>query len=97
MPRAPARSAGIEAGPLAALIGRLCHPNPPLTFDRALPLGNHTVRSDRGHEWKALFYRYVEDKGIRHVYIKPTSLQLNGKVEILYLSHRDDKIAVLLF
>jgi len=32
----------------------------------------------------------VEDKGIRHVYIKPRSPQLNGKVE---RSHRSDQEA----
>lgn len=31
---------------------------------------------------------HVEDRGIRHVYIKPKSPQLNGKVE---RSHRTDR------
>jgi transposase InsO family protein len=31
---------------------------------------------------------HVEDKGVRHVYIKPRSPQLNGKVEG---SHRTDR------
>jgi transposase InsO family protein len=31
--------------------------------------------------------RHVEDKGIRHAYIKPSSPQLNGKVE---RTHRSD-------
>ena len=47
----------------------------------------HTVRTDRGHEFQALFHWHVEDKGMRHVYIKPRSPQLNGKVE---RSHRTD-------
>ena len=37
---------------------------------------------------KALFHWHVEDKGIRHCYIKPRSPQLNGKVE---RSHRSDQ------
>jgi transposase InsO family protein len=51
------------------------------------PFRIHTVRTDRGHEFQALFHWHVEDKGIRHVYIKPRSPQLNGKVE---RSHRTD-------
>jgi len=52
------------------------------------PFRFHTIRTDRGHEFQALFHWHVEDKGIRHVYIKPRSPQLNGKVE---RSHRSDK------
>ena len=52
------------------------------------PFRIHTVRSDRGHEWQAQFHWHVEDRGIRHVYIKPRSPQLNGKVE---RSHRTDQ------
>jgi len=52
------------------------------------PFRIHTVRTDRGHEFQAQFHWHVEDKGIRHAYIKPRSPQLNGKVE---RSHRSDK------
>jgi len=52
------------------------------------PFRIHTVRTDRGHEWQAQFHWHVEDKGIQHVYIKPRSPQLNGKVE---RSHRSDQ------
>ena len=52
------------------------------------PFRIHTVRTDRGHEFQAQFHWYVEDKGIIHVYIKPRSPQLNGKVE---RSHRTDQ------
>jgi transposase InsO family protein len=47
-----------------------------------------TVRTDRGHEFQARFHWHVEDQGIQHVYIKPRSPQLNGKVE---RSHRTDQ------
>lgn len=40
------------------------------------------------HEFQAKFHWHVEDKGIRHAYIKPRSPQLNGKVE---RSHRTDE------
>lgn len=46
------------------------------------------VRTDNGHEFQAKFHWHVEDKGIRHAYIKPASPQLNGKVE---RSHRSDQ------
>ena len=52
------------------------------------PFRIHTIRTDRGHEFQALFHWYVEDQGMRHVYIKPRSPQLNGKVE---RSHRSDQ------
>jgi len=52
------------------------------------PFRIHTVRTDRGHEWQAQFHWHVEDNGIQHVYIKPRSPQLNGKVE---RSHRSDQ------
>jgi len=52
------------------------------------PFRLHTIRTDRGHEFQAQFHWHVEDKGMRHVYIKPRSPQLNGKVE---RSHRTDQ------
>jgi transposase InsO family protein len=52
------------------------------------PFRIHTIRTDRGHEFQAQFHWHVEDKGIRHVYIKPRTPQLNGKVE---RSHRTDR------
>lgn len=45
------------------------------------PFRIHTVRTDNGHEFQAQFHWHVEDLGIRHVYIKPRSPRLNGKVE----------------
>ena len=46
------------------------------------------VRTDTGHEFQAKFHWHVEDKGIRHAYIKPRTPQLNGKVE---RSHSTDQ------
>lgn len=54
----------------------------------SFPCRIHTVRTDRGHEWQAKFHWHVEDQGTRHVYIKPRSPQLDGKVE---RSHRSDQ------
>lgn len=61
------------------------------------PFRIHTVRTDRGHEWQALFHWHVEDKGIRHVYIKPRSPQLNGKVERSHRTDQDDFYRLLTF
>jgi transposase InsO family protein len=47
-----------------------------------------TVRTDRGNEFQARFHWHIEDQGIQHVYIKPRTPQLNGKV---VHSHRTDQ------
>ena len=39
------------------------------------------IRTDNGHEFQAKFHWHVEDKGVRHAYIKRGTPQLNGKVE----------------
>ncbi len=45
------------------------------------PFRIQEIRTDNGHEFQAKFHWHVEDKGIRHAYIKPSSPLLNGKVE----------------
>ena len=52
------------------------------------PFRINTVRTDRGHEFQARFHWHVEDQGMQHVYIKPRTPQINGKVE---RSHRTDE------
>jgi transposase InsO family protein len=52
------------------------------------PFRVREIRTDNGHEFHAKFHWHVEDIGIRHAYIKPSSPQLNGKVE---RSHRSDQ------
>ena len=52
------------------------------------PFRIRTIRTDRGHEFQALFHWHVVDLGMEHVYIKPRTPQLNGKVE---RPHRTDK------
>jgi transposase InsO family protein len=52
------------------------------------PFRISTIRTDHGHEFQARFHWHVEDQGMQHVYIKPRTPQLNGKVE---RSHRTDK------
>ena len=52
------------------------------------PFRIHTIQTDNGHEFQTKFHWHCEDLGIRHVYIKPASPHLNGKVE---RSHKTDK------
>jgi transposase InsO family protein len=56
---------------------------------KKFPFRIHTIRTDNGHEFQSGFHWHVEDLGIRHVYIKPGTPRLNGKVE---RSHRTDDI-----
>ena len=43
------------------------------------PFRIEMIRTDRGHEFQAKFHWHVEDRGIRHVYIKPRSPQLKER------------------
>ena len=52
------------------------------------PFRIRTIRTDNGHEFQARFHWHLKDLGIEHVYIKPRSPRLNGKVE---RSHRTDQ------
>jgi len=45
------------------------------------PFRIHTIQTDNGHEFQARFHWHLADLGIRHVYIKPRTPRLNGKVE----------------
>jgi len=45
------------------------------------------IQTDNGSEFQAAFHWHLLDRGIRHVYIKPSTPRLNGKVE---RSHRID-------
>ena len=45
------------------------------------PFRIQCIRTDRGHEFQAKFHWHVEDRGIRHAYIKPRSPQLTDEVE----------------
>jgi transposase InsO family protein len=51
------------------------------------PFGVDVIHPDNGAEFQSGFHWHVIDKGIQHVYIKPRTPRLNGKVE---RSHRID-------
>ena len=52
-----------------------------------LPFRIETVQTDNGAEFQSGFHYHVLDRGIGHVYIRPATPRLNGKVE---RSHRID-------
>jgi transposase len=52
-----------------------------------LPFSVEKIQTDNGVEFATQFHWHVLDKGIGHVYIKPRTPRLNGKVE---RSHRID-------
>jgi len=52
-----------------------------------LPFQIQLIQTDNGPEFGSVFHWHVLDKGVAHVYIKPATPRLNGKVE---RSHRID-------
>lgn len=54
---------------------------------RRLPFRVHVVQTDNGAEFQSKFHWHLEGLDIRHVYIRPRTPRLNGKVE---RSHRVD-------
>jgi transposase InsO family protein len=54
---------------------------------RRLPFRIRVVQTDNGAEFQSRFHAHVEDLDVRHVYIRPRTPHLNGKVE---RSHRVD-------
>jgi len=52
-----------------------------------LPFRVEVIQSDNGAEFQSIFHYHLLDRGIGHVYIKPATPRLNGKVE---RSHRID-------
>jgi transposase InsO family protein len=53
-----------------------------------LPFKVEVIQTDHGGEFGSQFHYHVLDRGIGHVYIKPATPRLNGKVE---RSHRIDQ------
>lgn len=54
---------------------------------RRLPFRVYVVQTDNGAEFQSKFHWHLGELGIRHVYIRPRTPRLNGKVE---RSHRAD-------
>jgi transposase InsO family protein len=53
------------------------------------------TRSATTNRSLAKLHWHVEDKGIRHAYIKPSSAQLTGKVERSHSSHEQELYPLL--
>ncbi len=53
-----------------------------------LPFRVEVIQTDNGGEFQSQFHYHVLDRGISHVYIKPATPRLNGKVA---RSHRIDE------
>ena len=53
-----------------------------------LPFRVHVVQTDNGAEFQSRFHWHLETRDVRHVYIRPRTPHLNGKVE---RSHRVDE------
>jgi transposase InsO family protein len=51
------------------------------------PFRVEVIQTDNGSEFQSSFHWHLADRGIRHIYIKPATPRLNGKVE---RSHRID-------
>ena len=54
---------------------------------RRLPFRVHVIQTDSGAEFQSHFHWHLEERDIQHVYIRPRTPHLNGKVE---RSHRVD-------
>lgn len=54
-------------------------------WKRAYEALGETARTDNGHEFQSQFHWHLLDQGIDHVYIKPRTPRLNGKVERSHL------------
>jgi transposase InsO family protein len=54
---------------------------------RRLPFRVLTIQTDNGAEFQSRFHAHLDSRDIRHVYIRPRTPHLNGKVE---RSHRVD-------
>ena len=52
-----------------------------------MPFRVEVIQTDIGAEFQSAFHWHVLDRGVQHVYIKPATPRLNGKVE---RSHRID-------
>ncbi len=51
---------------------------------RRLPFRVQVIQTDNGAEFQSRFHWHVESLDVRHVYIRPRTPHLNGKVERSY-------------
>lgn len=53
---------------------------------RRLPFRVLVIQTDNGAEFQSRFHWHLESRDIRHVYIRPRTPHLNGKVERSHVS-----------
>ncbi|MDR2789383.1 MAG: IS481 family transposase [Campylobacteraceae bacterium] len=54
------------------------------------PFRIKVIRTDNGHEFQSKFHWHIEDLGMIHVYIRPATPRLNGKVERSHLTDKQE-------
>ena len=59
------------------------------------PFRIKTIRTDNGHEFQTRFHWHIGDLGMQHIYIKPATPRLNGKVERSHLTDQREFYQVL--
>jgi transposase InsO family protein len=59
------------------------------------PFRIKTIRTDNGHEFQTRFHWLVAEMGMQHIYIKPATPRLNGKVERSHLTDQREFYQVL--
>ena len=59
------------------------------------PFRIKTIRTDNGHEFQTKFHWHIADLGMLHVYIKPATPRLNGKVERSHLTDQREFYQIL--
>jgi transposase InsO family protein len=62
---------------------------------KKFPFRIKTIRTDNGHEFQTKFHWHVADLGMIHVYIKPGTPRLNGKVERSHLTDQREFYQIL--
>jgi len=55
---------------------------------KKFPFRIKVIRTDNGHEFQAMFHWQASEIGLMHVYIKPASPNLSGKVERTHLTDK---------
>jgi transposase InsO family protein len=59
------------------------------------PFRIKTIRTGNGHEFQTKFHWHIGDMGMQHIYIKPGTPRLNGKVERSHLTDQREFYQVL--
>lgn len=64
-----------------------------IKFRKENPTGIHTVQTDNGSEFLAHFHKYLEEQGIKHLFIYPRLVKANSVVERFNRTVQEECIA----